>query len=135
MADPTTYMRMANEAVSTRDPLRLNPYPRTKIDNTIRRTNPYVYPAVDWMDMLIKDHTSNQRANLNISGGGTVARYYVAGAFSQDNGILKVDNRNSFNNNINYKNTCFIRISTLTCRRRRRWWSACTVRSTTIKAR
>jgi TonB-linked SusC/RagA family outer membrane protein len=103
MADPITYMRMANEAVSTRDPLRPNPYPRTKIDNTVRGTNPYVYPAVDWMDMLIKDNTSNQRANLNISGGGTVARYYVAGSFSQDNGILKVDDRNSFNNNINYK--------------------------------
>jgi TonB-linked SusC/RagA family outer membrane protein len=103
MADPITYMRMANEAVSTRDPLQPNPYPRTKIDNTIRGTNPYVYPAVDWMDMLIKDQTSNQRANLNISGGGTVARYYVAGSFSQDNGILKVNNRNNFNNNINYK--------------------------------
>ena len=40
---------------------------------------------------------------VNISGGGTVARYYIAANFSQDNGILKVDNRQNFNNNIDLK--------------------------------
>jgi TonB-linked SusC/RagA family outer membrane protein len=103
MADPITYMQLANEAAATRNPLAALPYSKSKIDNTIRGTNPYVYPAVDWMDMLIKNTAINQRVNMNISGGGTVARYYIAGSFSQDNGILKVDKRNNFNNNINYK--------------------------------
>ncbi len=103
MADPITYMELANEAVSTRDPLAPTPYSKNKIDNTSRSANPYVYPAVDWMGMLIRDVAMNQRVNLNISGGGTLARYYVAGSFSQDNGILKVDKRNNFNNNIDYK--------------------------------
>jgi TonB-linked SusC/RagA family outer membrane protein len=103
MADPITYMEMANEAVLARNPAGRSIYTRSKIDNTIRGTNPYVYPAVDWMDMLISDMAINQRANLSISGGGTVARYYVAGSFAQDNGILNVDKRNNFNNNINYK--------------------------------
>ncbi len=103
MADPITYMQLANEAVTTRDPLKATPYSKTKIDNTIRGTNSYVYPAVDWMDMLIKDMATNQRVNMSISGGGKVARYYVAGSFSNDTGILKVDKRNNFNNNINYK--------------------------------
>ena len=103
MADPITYMEMANEAALTRDPLAAIPYYYSKIDNTIRGTNPYVYPAVDWMDMLTKNTAINQRVNLNISGGGTVARYYVAASFSQDNGILKVDRRNNFNNNIDLK--------------------------------
>src|SRR3546814_20452518 len=40
---------------------------------------------------------------MNVSGGGKVARYFVAGSFNQDNGILEVDNRNNFNNNINLK--------------------------------
>ncbi|MDR3220160.1 MAG: SusC/RagA family TonB-linked outer membrane protein [Dysgonamonadaceae bacterium] len=103
MADPITYMRLANEAVVTRNPLMPIPYSEKQIDNTINGGNPYVYPAVDWMDMLTKDITMNQRANLSISGGGQVARYYIAGSFSQDNGILKVDNRNNFNTNVNYK--------------------------------
>lgn len=103
MADPITYMKLANEAAKTRDPLAANVYSNTKIENTINQTNPYVYPAVDWMDMLTKDLTINQRANLNISGGGKVARYYIAGSFSQDNGILDVDKRSNFNSNIDLK--------------------------------
>lgn len=103
MADPISYMNMANEAARTRDPLASIPYTNEKIDNTSRGTNPYVYPSVDWMDMLFKKVAINQRANLNISGGGKVARYYIAGSFSQDNGILKVDKRNNFNNNIDLK--------------------------------
>ena len=103
MADPITYMEMANEAALTRDPLAPIPYYFSKIDNTIRGTNPYVYPAVDWMDMLTKKTAINQRANLNISGGGNIARYYIAASVSQDNGILKVDKRNNFNNNIDLK--------------------------------
>lgn len=103
MADPITYMQMANEATLTRNPLAPMPYSNNKIENTMKGLNPYVYPAVDWMDMLMKDVAINQRANLNISGGGKVARYYIAGSFSQDNGILKVDKRNNFNNNIDLK--------------------------------
>jgi TonB-linked SusC/RagA family outer membrane protein len=103
MADPITYMNLANEAAITRNPLAMTPYSNSKIDNTMRGTNPYAFPMVDWMDMLTKKVTSNQRANINISGGGKVARYYIAGSFSQDNGILKVDKRNNFNNNIDLK--------------------------------
>jgi TonB-linked SusC/RagA family outer membrane protein len=59
-----------------------------------------MYPSTDWRKALIKDYTMNQRANLNVSGGGKVARYYVAGAVNKDNGIMKVDHRNNFNSNI-----------------------------------
>ena len=38
--------------------------------------------------------------NLNLSGGGKVARYYVAGSFTKDRGVLKVDPKNNYNNNI-----------------------------------
>ncbi|MDR3244999.1 MAG: TonB-dependent receptor [Prevotellaceae bacterium] len=104
MADPITYMRLANEAVSTRNPLGLPPYTEVQIANTANpNRNEFVYPAVDWMSMLTKDVASNQRANLNISGGGQIARYYIAGSISQDNGILKVDKRNNFNNNVDLK--------------------------------
>lgn len=104
MADPITYMQLANEAAKTRDPLGINPYSREKIDNTRKKdSNPYAYPAVDWQDELFKDVTMNQRANINISGGGKIARYYIAGSVSQDNGILKQDKTNNFDNNIDLK--------------------------------
>lgn len=101
LADPITYMELHNEAVRTRDPLGPRPYPQAKIDNTRAGTNPVVYPATDWREELFKDYTMNQRVNLNVSGGGNIARYYVAGALNRDNGVLRVDPRNNFNSNIN----------------------------------
>ncbi|GHT78669.1 SusC/RagA family TonB-linked outer membrane protein [Bacteroidia bacterium] len=103
-ADPVTYMNLHNEAVATRNPLGVLPYGQSKIDNTAAGNYPLIYPANDWKKMLFKDYSMNQRANLNVSGGGVVARYYVAGSFSQDNGNLIVDKRNSFNNNVNFRN-------------------------------
>lgn len=100
MADPITYLKLHNEAVRTRDPLGILPYSQSQIDNTLAGGNPNVYPTVDWQDLLLKDYTSNQRFNFNIKGGGKVARYYVAASYTKDNGVLKVDNRNNFNNNI-----------------------------------
>ncbi len=103
LADPVTYMKLHNESVRTRDPLGLLPYTEEKIKYTEQGVNPYVYPQTDWHKMLFKDVTNNQRFNLNISGGGSKARYYLAMTANQDNGILNVDKRNNFNNNIDYK--------------------------------
>ena len=103
LADPITYMKLANEAVNTRTPLAAIPYLPSKIDHTINQTNPYAFPATDWRAELLKKYTTTQRVNLNISGGGRVARYYVSGSFNKDNGLLKVDRRNNFNNNIDLK--------------------------------
>lgn len=103
LADPVTYMKMANEAVLTRNPGGDLLYLEDQIENTTKGTNPYVYPANDWRKMLFKDYAMNQRYYLNVSGGGTVARYYVSGGFNKDNGVLKVDGKNNFNNNIDLK--------------------------------
>ncbi|HZL10672.1 MAG TPA: TonB-dependent receptor [Prolixibacteraceae bacterium] len=103
LADPITYMRLHNEAVRTRDPLGITPYSQSKIANTIAGGNPYVYPANDWYKTLFKDQTTNQRLNFNVGGGGKVARYYLAGSVINDNGMLNVDQKNNFNNNIKLK--------------------------------
>ncbi len=97
--DPQLFMNLHNEAVKTRDPLGALIYSDEKIAKT-GTGNPYVYPFNDWQEMLFKDYTNNQRVNMNISGGGNIARYYIAASMNQDNGILKVDKRNNFNSNI-----------------------------------
>lgn len=103
LADPITYMRLHNEAVRTRNPLGVLPYSESKIANTMKGTNPYVYPAVNWYDELFNDYTMNQRVNMSVSGGGKVARYYIAASFNNDNGVLKNNGANNFNNNISLK--------------------------------
>ena len=101
LADPITYMKMHNEAFITRDPKAPLLYSDDKIENTERGLYPLLYPVTDWQSELMKDYSASQRINLNIRGGGNIARYYVAAAYTKDGGILKVDPRNNFNNNIN----------------------------------
>ncbi len=102
LADPIAFMEYSNIASMTRHGELT--YPQSKIEFTKDpNRNQFVYPATDWMDMLTKNHSLNQRANINITGGGNAATYYLAGSFSHDNGILKVDQANPFNTNIDLK--------------------------------
>lgn len=105
LADPVIYMKSYNEAISTRDPLGELMYTYDKIEQTGKPgANRLIYPANDWYDMLFKDFATSYRANVSARGGGKVATYYVSGAYTEDTGVLKVDKRNSFNNNIDDKN-------------------------------
>lgn len=107
LADNITYMTLANEAVLTRTlpgfKSNPQPYSQTKIDRTAAGWNPLLYPNNNWIDALIKDYTMNQRFNMNMSGGGKVAQYYIAGTFNIDNGVLKNEALNKYDNNIKLK--------------------------------
>ncbi|RZK57617.1 MAG: TonB-dependent receptor [Pedobacter sp.] len=108
LADPITYMKLFNEASIGRgmDPM-FTPNQIINTQATVNKSpgyNQYVYPAVDWLDMLFKKRTSTQRANMSVSGGGGVARYYIAGSYNLDNGVLKQDDRNNNDNNIKFRN-------------------------------
>lgn len=103
-ADNITYMRMSNEAALTRTPNGIEPYSQNKINSTIAKEDPYLYPSNNWLDMLIKKYTFNQGYNLNVTGGSPRARYYIAGTYNIDNGILNAEPINDFNSNIRLKN-------------------------------
>lgn len=100
LADNISYMELANEAAITRDRLAPLPYSQNKIDHTKAGDNPYLYPSNDWLGTLIKKSTNNQRLNINLSGGGQKAQYYVGATMNQDNGILRTQKGSGFNSNI-----------------------------------
>ncbi|MBW8685308.1 SusC/RagA family TonB-linked outer membrane protein [Chitinophaga rhizophila] len=110
LADPVTYMKLYNEAITTRNPLAKPLYTPNDIINTQATWekapghNPYVYPAVDWMKVLFKDQTTTQRANFSVQGGNDAARYYIAGSYDRDNGILQVNPVNNFNSAMKFEN-------------------------------
>ncbi|MCL3779061.1 TonB-dependent receptor [Prolixibacteraceae bacterium JC049] len=104
LADPITYMKLHNEATLARDPFANRYYSLEKIEQTEKGANPYVYPANNWYDMLFNDVVRNSRTNFSLSGGTKKVNYYLAGTMNEDNGSLKVDNRNNFNNNIQVRN-------------------------------
>lgn len=89
LADPITYMKLNNEAILTRNPMQAVPYSMEKIEMTQRGANPLIYPANDWNEIMFKNFAVNHRANFNVSGGGKVARYYIAGSFTQDQGVIR----------------------------------------------
>ena len=102
LVDPITYMNLANEALLGRDPLTRSPYSMKQIEYTPAGGS-LEYPAVDWQKELLNDYAMNQRVNMSVKGGGSIAQYFVSGAFNQDNGILKVPQVSNFNNNVNLK--------------------------------
>ncbi|MDP4276859.1 MAG: TonB-dependent receptor [Bacteroidota bacterium] len=103
-ADPLTYMKLNNEAIVTRHPEYNRRYSDDQIAGVESGINPYYYPANDWLKLLFKDYAENERFNMNLSGGSRNVKFYIAGALTDDNGVLKVDKRNNFNNNISIKN-------------------------------
>jgi TonB-linked SusC/RagA family outer membrane protein len=97
---PVTFMQMHNEATITRDQQGGYVYSPEQIRMTAEGRYPDIYPATDWYKEMFNNTTFNQRANMSISGGGSISRYYVAVNVNQDNGNLKVDKRNNFNTNV-----------------------------------
>lgn len=99
--DGATWMGMYNEALLTRTPDATAKYTQQDIDNTRNHVNPYVYPDVNWKDVIFKNMNMNQRANINISGGGSKASYYMSLQASHDTGLLNTKKVYSYDNNIN----------------------------------
>jgi len=100
LADNVSFMGLANEAVLTRNPLGAPLYSQNKIDHTAKGDDPLLYPNNNWIRQMIKTATINQRANVNIGGGGDKARYYLALSYNLDNGNLRENSLNGFSNNV-----------------------------------
>jgi TonB-linked SusC/RagA family outer membrane protein len=103
LADGVTYMRMFNESVLTRNPntpLANLPFSQSKIEHTAAGADPLIYPNVDWQKVLFKDASYNQTVNLNVTGGGSKVTYFLNATFNNDNGMLRSDPQNKFDNNI-----------------------------------
>lgn len=100
--DGVTYANLANEAQITRNLGRI--FRDEEIDLIRTQADPNLYPNVDWSDLLLKNSAMSYRANVNLSGGGSTARYYVSTSFVQDEGMYKTDKtlRDKYDSNADY---------------------------------
>ncbi|MDR2269557.1 MAG: TonB-dependent receptor [Sphingobacterium sp.] len=101
--DGVTYANLLNEARITRN---FEPIYRPEELEILRLgLDPDLYPNVNWKDLLLKDGAMTYRANLNMTGGGATARYFVSGSYVDEGGMYKTDEtlRNDYNTNANYK--------------------------------
>ncbi|MCF3111805.1 TonB-dependent receptor [Niabella sp. CC-SYL272] len=109
-ADPITYMNLYNEAQLTRNPYQIPQFDADKIYFTQRTLdgapdgNPYVYPAVDWMNLMFKKYSSTKKLNASISGGSESTQYMVSGSYSEDKGLLREGDQRIFDGGIKFRN-------------------------------
>ena len=103
--DGGRYMEVYNLARQSRggDPV----YSANEIEWTRTGANPYLYPNVNWNDILFRNMASRQRGNVNVSGGGSKVKYYMSIDVQHEDGLLNTSKLYSWNNNIQLYNYTF----------------------------
>lgn len=66
-------------------------------------SDPMGHPNVDWYKEILKDNAPFTRYNLNTSGGGNNARYFLAVDYLDQQGLLKGSDKNSYSTNSDFK--------------------------------
>ena len=96
-ANSYQWAEMYNEAVGSKY------YTDTEIDRYRTGVDTDLYPNVNWINELYKDQAHNQKVNVSLRGGGSIATYYVSGSYYNESSIFKdaVD-RYNYNSSINY---------------------------------
>lgn len=103
--DGAEYMQLYNEASMARGGKAM--YSELDIERTATGFNPLLYPNVNWKEVMFKDMAMSQRANINVSGGGAKAKYYMGLDVTHESGLLNTKKAYSWNNNINIMNYTF----------------------------
>ncbi|WP_454881882.1 TonB-dependent receptor [Sphingobacterium detergens] len=73
-----------------------------EIDKYVNKVDPDVYPNVDWMQEIFKKRTSNERLNVNVTGGGDFIKYYVSGSYMKENGIFQPRRTSNYDPSVNF---------------------------------
>jgi len=65
-------------------------------------TDPVGHPDNNWYQSVLKSYAPSSSYNLNITGGGDVAQYYVNMGYYNREGLFITDPANSYNTNLEY---------------------------------
>ena len=95
------YAQLANEARAVRNETPL--YDDTEMGIIRDGLDPDLYPNVDWVDYLYKDLSFNERVNVNVTGGGSTAKYYISGGFYNEDGLFARDNMKEYNTSVFFR--------------------------------
>jgi TonB-linked SusC/RagA family outer membrane protein len=52
---------------------------------------PYLYPDVDWQEIMLNNYSNSQRYNLDLQGGTEFVKYFTAISYTYDGDMLKGD--------------------------------------------
>ena len=101
VVDGVTYMRLANEALTTRG--QAPKYSEQTIQRTASKYDPLLYPDVDWLDAVYNKFGRNRQATVNVSGGAEAAKYYVSLGYYDEKGLFKTSDTESYDADTRFK--------------------------------
>lgn len=92
------YAVLANEANTVRG----NPpvYSPEIYDILQYNMDPDLYPNVNWQDEILREQVQSYQGNINISGGGKLARYYMSGFYRTNDAVYKQTGMEKYNSNV-----------------------------------
>ena len=67
----------------------LHPRYDTKNIENYKTGDPYYYPNIDWASEMLKSNSSRRQADLQVSGGNSIGRYFVSMNYLGSEGLYK----------------------------------------------
>ncbi|HEY8916472.1 MAG TPA: SusC/RagA family TonB-linked outer membrane protein, partial [Chitinophaga sp.] len=102
-ADGVTYMEISNEAYKNSNPSDPLPrYSQERIQKTADKSDPDLYPDVDWFNAIFKKYGNNRRVRVNANGGSDKAQYYLSIGYYDETGMFKTDELAKYNSSIRF---------------------------------
>jgi len=87
--DGYNYALLTNEAlINIGSPVK---YTDAELQKYKDGSDPYLYPNVNWQDLVLRKHTTQSINNLGISGGNQSVKYYVNLGYTLQQGIYNED--------------------------------------------
>lgn len=105
MADAYTYASAINEALGNDG--KSARYSQNELNAFKNGTYPYLYPNVNWIDEVIRDHGASDIATLSFRGGSTRMRYFTLLNLQNNKGFIKNANVNEYSTQEKYSRANF----------------------------
>lgn len=83
---PANYAYLLNEALQNDG--RSPRYSKDDFYIMMGGANNVLYPNVDWFNTAMRDHSTSQYYNVNVSGGNNYVRYFVNAGYYYENGLF-----------------------------------------------
>jgi TonB-linked SusC/RagA family outer membrane protein len=95
--DAYHYATLYNEALANDG--QAPAYSPAYLQGYLNKTNPYLYPDVNWLNQLTNKYAGLNEYTLNSSGGNQNAHYFVSLEYMDQNGNFKTNGMNQYNTN------------------------------------
>ncbi|HTI07485.1 MAG TPA: TonB-dependent receptor [Puia sp.] len=96
------YASLSNEAM-TRGGAPQPFYTPEQVQGYKDHTDPYLYPDVDWVDVVLRKHTFQTINNLSLTGGNQTFKYYTNVGYTVQQGLYNEDKTIPYPTNTSYK--------------------------------